>query len=400
MSVNLLTAQGLVCIWQKNLATISENIIGLSNNIKSQQIKFRTTDLSHPYKGQTIEKAKDFLSLIDRLWHDYLMLSKVVDQAVVLAGQNTFLRSTDKEVKELLEGPSIQLPSVQIPVTQRALLDSSISTSSITPDELMKAMKESFTKAQEIFNLIGDSEKNVSTRAVVLLNEIESLKVLAKALYVDIHDVKIEDSIKDADADPIGYIADFDQIQNSLNAIRTQLALLEKQYKEVQIKLDDGFKMIADVKNINIRTQAAVEETKLKIANPRLISIPVETEAIASLESWLLTLSNTYQDGRWQSVKVGLDRWFVSCKERLNRAKELYTKSRIDLDDRDALRSQFKALKWRREILTDFSPSLTLVQLENDVVCALKEKPFKINSTQKLVSSYEEVLMLEIHHTK
>ena len=110
--------------WRERISKIARNLTDFNDSEACVRVKGRMSDATTAYQGRTAEAAREALGALDALWQDYLLLSRVVDDADALAKRSGILSNHDGEVVAMLTGPSIKLPVVSVPVQQRGLLDS------------------------------------------------------------------------------------------------------------------------------------------------------------------------------------------------------------------------------------------------------------------------------------
>ena len=130
--------------WRERISKIARNLTDFNDSEACVRVKGRMSDATTAYQGRTAEAAREALGALDALWQDYLLLSRVVDDADALAKKSGILSNHDGEVVAMLTGPSIKLPVVSVPVQQRGLLDSPEHQGRVAPQAVLEVDDQGF----------------------------------------------------------------------------------------------------------------------------------------------------------------------------------------------------------------------------------------------------------------
>lgn len=380
--------------WQANLTVISRNLMDLAELELTKRVRARLKDPTHGYQGVTAERALRAFNALDGLWQDYLLLARVVEDAAELARKNGIFRNTEDEVIALLEGASVKLPSIHVPLPTRDLLAKADRSDSARPDEVLNAMRGTFAMARDALLSIGEAETRVAPRIAAVARETETLERWAVTLGIASLEVEPVDQMEVVEADPLGAAINLDRVEARLAVARTQLEGLERERDAVSVALERGRARLCELKDLSQRTHAAIEETRLRIANPGRMVEPIADEIIASLAAWLATLEKTLAAGRWQAAAVGLQRWEANCATRLEAERSAYKHNCAELDERTELRGRFRALCAKAQSYEQRGVALgeTLARMAEETDEALSARPFNLESGRRLVAMYEAAL--------
>ena len=386
-------------LWQGRLTTVSRNLMDLAEQAATKRIRVRLPQ----YQGVTSARAKAAVEAIDGLWQDYLLLARVVEEADDLAKRSGIFHNTDAEIRDLLDGASVQLPSVHVPLPARDLLTAADRSDRVRPAEVLDAMQKGFVTARDTLAEIDQAESRLTPRIAALTHEAQVLGRWAATLGgAAPAEGDLSALASGLEADPLGAVAAADRVEAALGRERARLEALEREQGQIRTALADNRAALAELTELAQRSRAAIEEARSKLAHPAGLVEPVTAEALASLAAWLDTLEATLARGQASAVKVGLAKFHADCASRLEAERRNYARNRADLDERVELKGRFTALSAKAAALAERGLALgpTLRELAREADEALAAKPFDADSGRKLVAGYETALAAAIRQTQ
>jgi hypothetical protein len=366
---------------------------GETEAVKTVRVRFK--DPVNGYTGVTRERVAKAVRTLDGLWDSYLLLARVVEQATDLNGKNSLFHSTEVEIRELLEGNSIELPAEHIPITSRGLLCTASKVERVTPDELLQAMEQQFCEARDCINEISGAIAHTKPRLTAIRQQTATLANWAKTLGTQGRPQDdIEKVLSSLDSDPLGCSAEIERLETEFSKERLLLQAIEEEHTATRQSLERARSIVSELKELSARSAAAIEEAREKIRQPEGLVLPISEEAISSLSAWLDSLEGNAAAGHYGAVKVGMAKWQAESQIRLTAEREGYTKNRAALDERAELKGSFKALCVKAEALKAKGVSLgdTLLGLALEAENILNTIPFDLKMGRRAVEAYESAL--------
>ncbi|HEY6874158.1 MAG TPA: hypothetical protein VI298_15645 [Geobacteraceae bacterium] len=378
-----------------SVTTISRNLMELGETEAVKTVRVRFKDPINGYMGATREKVAKAIKTLDGLWDSYLLLARVVEEASDLAGKNGLFHNTEEEVRELLEGDSIELPAEHIPITSRGLLSTASKVERVTPDVLLQAMEQQFCEARDCVNEISGAIAQAKPRLAAIRQQAVTLANWAKTLGAASRlPDDLEKVLASLDSDPLCCAAEIDRLESELGKERLLLQSIEEEHTATRQSIEHARSIVSELRELSSRSAAAIEEAKEKIRQPEGLVLPISEEAIASLSAWLDSLEGNAATGHYGAVKVGMGKWQTEGEARLMAEREGYTRNRAALDERAELKGSFKALCVKAEALKAKGVPLgdTLLGLALEAEQTLNTIPFDLKMGRRAVEAYESAL--------
>ncbi len=378
-----------------SVTTISRNLMEYGETEVVKTLRARFKDPTNGYMGVTGEKVARAIKTLDGLWNSYLLLARVVEQATDLNAKNGLFRNTEDEVREVLEGDSIEMPAEHIPIASRGLLSTAAKVERITPTELLQAMEQQFCAARDCVNKISGAIASAKPRLTTIKQEAATLANLAKSLGATSRlPDHMEQVLGSLDSDPLGCAAEIDRLESELGKERILLEAIENERTETRKALERARSLVTELRELSARSTAAIEETKKRILQPEGLMLPISGEEVTSLAAWLDSLEGNAAEGRYGAVKVGLTKWVAESELRLTAEREAYAKNQAALDEIAELKGIFKALCAKAAALKAKGVSLSdsLRETADEAENILKTSPFDLKLGRCAVQAYESAL--------
>jgi hypothetical protein len=150
-----------------------------------------------------------------------------------------------------------------------------------------------------------------------------------------------------------------------------------------------------ELKDIVARSNAAILETRQKIAAPEGLMTPMSDAAIESMQAWVYTLEETLNAGRFDAGKVGVSKLMQECNARLAIERSSYAANRALLDEMEDLKGRYKALCVKAEVLQCKEPACgeSIRELAGQAKHILDTYPFNLRDARQIVGVFETTLL-------
>jgi hypothetical protein len=142
------------------------------------------------------------------------------------------------------------------------------------------------------------------------------------------------------------------------------------------------------------QTADTIAEARLKVRSDRERppAAPAGDALISALEPWLAKLDAEAAAGRWQPVRVGLDRWNAAAREYRNADWNACRESQLLLDERRDLRGLLGALK-AKAMANGRAEDAALAELEFAANTLLAQRPTPLEALRSAVAEYQQHLL-------
>ena len=384
-----------VAQWVSRMTTISRNISEISEGQSTRAIKSRFKDPNRGYSGVTKEKVAAALNTMDNLWQSYLILSRVVEEALDLSKKNGIFHDNENRIRDLLTGSSVALPVEYISVASRSLLDDAEKVQKVTPSDLLASMQEQFITARDTLSKVIEATDHVRPRLDAIKQEAAALAKWAKELGADNQaSVDVSQILLQMETDPIGGAIEAESIEADVAKCRARLQSIEDERRAISASLDQAKSLLAELEDLVARSNAAIDETRKKIADPIGLVNPMGDGAIESMQAWIHTLTETLNGGRYDAGKVGISKLMQTCNERLAAERSNYAKNCAFLDEMADLKGRFKALCVKAQMVQRKEPACgnSINELAGQMKHVLDAYPFDLPGARRMVGLFEAAL--------
>ena len=383
--------------WVSKMTTVSSNISDLSQSSCAQLIRARLKDQIHPYMGMTKERGTAALTALDNLWQSYLVLSRVIEEALDLSKKTGIFHDSEADaskIAELLETASVALPGEFVPIASRDLLSDSQKVAKVTPQALLDAMVKDFTMARDTIAAIDQAESHGRPMFEALKQEAATLEKWASTLgtQTSLHD--ISQALSNVEADPLDALEELDRIQSDITDFRSRLQAIENERNATVQALEKTRSVIAEIKDTASRSEAALREVRDKVAAPEGLLIPISSAEIDSMDAWAGTLDETIRSGHVAPAKVGISKLSCQCDVKLAEERQKYASNRAPLDEMAELKGRYQALCVKARAVGAKNPDQAgaIEDLGNRVKNIIDSRPFSLRDARQIVGAFEAIL--------
>jgi hypothetical protein len=390
--------EDLVAVWQARLAAVTANINELSSAESTKRIRIRTRE-GH-YTGVTKRRAEAALASLSSLSDDYLLLARVVDEALEAQRGGLFVsREMRREkVLALLEGASIARPSKAVPLKNRTLLEAAVGHASMTPADLLAQMQSSFEAARDALADIDGAESTTQTELAQLHSEYASLDARASRIKSATERPSFVE-LQGLQADPLNARAGMASIGRGLAAWATMLDRLESSQAQASAGLARAKTAVAELRGLSTAWQASAQQVQMLLGAAGAQSLThAPTDQLSMLESWCDTLEGSLKVGQWDAVNVGLSRIEVALDEALTRGKAAVAEAQARCAEVEEMKGQFTALKAKERALSaQLRRDVDSEALRERISLALAARPLDVAATRAWLKQYQNLLLTLSH---
>jgi hypothetical protein len=399
--MNLEEIDELLADWKKKIDLVGQNLIALHELSTYQKLTGVSGFSKTQLQGVTYTRVIPVLDMINELFGHFDLLVKTLEKATQLRSSiSLFLPSQQKlqEIEQILTQPSIQLAVVETPLSERGLLTATQTTDAIAPQELLVRMKKAYEMAKQVILSVDEAWSRLHPILEHTEVEIQKLQKLANSLGIESLEELSEMSYKITslracvESDPLGVTTDFSrEILPQLTRVRMSLEQMAKQRQQLQEKFLLAHQLQSKLLELHHQATAAFTESTLKVVDHSMLQIPLQSDQIEALSSWLSRLETKFSEGLVNPVQVGLENWLTKVKEYIIAVEKAYAANKAPLETRAELRGRLEALK-AKALARGRVEDATLSELAFQAQQLLYTRPTPLNQAAELVSQYEKRL--------
>jgi hypothetical protein len=385
--------------WDHKLRVASDNMLELSGSTSYQRLMGEGHWPKVQLSGATADRAQPAIAGLNTLWVYYSLIRDTIRRAHKLRESFSSLlpsRSLLGEIEQLLHGPSIELPAVATPLDQRGLLAAAEVAQSVQPEWLLAAMNQLFEQGRDAVLAIGAAWDDLPQQLVRFEAELSKLAAEDGSFPEEIASARrhLAVLLQQFDTDPLTALRGSSALGAEIEALRTRVDQLTTTRNRVSEAVQDAQRVLGEVGQAHRQTALMFAECMLRVRSEPAASLPrpVDDELIAALEPWLAKLAADVAAGRWQPVRVGIERWNASARQYLESDRESHHVSELLLNERRDLRGLLGALK-AKAIANGRAEDPALAELEREANTLLAQRPTPLEPLRRVVADYQERLL-------
>jgi hypothetical protein len=384
--------------WDKNLRLASDNMLELSDSVSYQRLLGEGHWPKAQLTGLTAERAQPAIDGLHTLWVHYSLLRDTIARAQKLRGSVSMLlpsRNLLAEIEELLHTPSIELPAVATPLEQRGLLATAETAQAVSPERLLAAMHETFQQGRDVVLAVGAAWDRLPQQFIGFEAELARLAAADGSLSREIAAARerLAALQREFDTDPLAAAADSQALAAEIDAIGTRIEQTAAERRRVADDLHAARQLLAEVGQAHRQAAETVARCKEKVRLERAAAPrPADDQHVAALETWLAKLDAEVAAGRWQPVRVGVQRWSATARQYLAADRQARQACQVLLDQRRDLRGLLGALK-AKATANGRAEDPALVEIERTANDLLAARPTPLEALQRAVADYQQRLL-------
>jgi hypothetical protein len=393
-----------VAFWRNTITCANNNVLELYERPGYQRLSGSNGFPRPVLAGTTLSRVKPALDALDELFQNLPLISAMVTRvAEIRASLPRFWTSEVmlNEIDRLLNGPSIELPPIETPLAQRGLVTAAQNIRTVTPQQLLDAMNQSFEAAKAAIlevdaiwtrlepDLDGAEEKAAHLRQLAgSLGEVEPEGLASAKARIDALRAKL-------DTDPLGAGRDFDSgIMPLLSQAERRLNEVERVRNQTHARLVSARTAVKELYDLNQRCVECRGQYQEKIVSTDLLPDCGDRARISDLDQWLTKIEGAEQKGQWRSAGLAMDKWQASADHSRSVDQTAHDAFKSRIDRRAELRGLLAALQAKaraymlRGVAIDRSTDDAGAEADRLLNC----RPTPLHDAELLVANYESAL--------
>ncbi len=335
----------LLAEWRGKLDVAAQNLVDLRGHPTYLQLAARS-DLT----GVTLARVEPMLASMVNLFDYYDRLQSRVARA----------EDARKEITRLFTSPE------KIDQVERILTKPSNGAIE-TPEELLAKLNNGLSAAKSVVLEVDSAWRQLSSQLDAVERELQGLQARIAAARQLI------------DTDPLGAQAE-----------TTALSQLAARKIGLKQEMKNAAQTLAELSAAHDRAHQTFTEANSKIQNAKLRQ-PCSPETLSSLDQWLKTLNAKMDEGAWDAVAVGIDRWKQSAARCLQSEIEAADANQQPVLLRRELRGRLDALT-AKAVAKGKSEDADLSRLGKQARTMLQTNPTSMDQAEQIVREYEKRL--------
>jgi hypothetical protein len=351
---------------------------------------------SSALEGESATRWGEASTTLAQLWQWHALLEQLLDRAVKLRGTRPRLpEKRVEELRELLEGASIELSSELVPLQQRDLLGGAQAALRCTPDELIERSSAAFDEAKTVLAAAGNAWDALAPRLHAARATLQESAELGGALGegappgLDRARARLSELTEKLSKDPLSVDGEeVAELERSLQAVRGDLESIDQLRRELDTLLADARELLEELRRVAGEGTDAHEQAILKIAAP---AIPEPLSLDSALESQLQDVEKIARHGAWREARAVLEQWTTRVRSLLEQARQIACENRAPIETRNELRGLLDACRakaTRLGLIEDLQLSGMFEQAHESLYTA----PTDLVKASELVHRYRHAL--------
>jgi hypothetical protein len=381
--------------WQERLATVTRNANELSEAEFTRRIRNRLRE--GRLAGLTRERAEAALGKLSSLMDDYLLLARVVDDALQAArpGLLTSRESREARVRALLEGESIERPSVRVPLHQRELLVDALQRDRLTPQALLAAMQAAFGEARDALAAIDDAQRRTADDLADLRRDYDRMASRAEQLQA-VSDRPSFVELQDLHADPLRAHEGIAALRRALQAWSSRLDGLDAARTAAQAGVLQARAGLAELQRLVASFAVQADRVRQLLGDAAATALQAAAAPpLATLTSWCDAIDKSLQAHDWHAVNVGLSRFGPALEAAIAGEHRQLAAALARNAEVDEMQGRFVALKAKERALQGRAATPDACsERRSRVDAALARRPLDLADLHDALAHYQDALQL------
>jgi len=351
---------------------------------------------SSALEGESATRWGEASTTLAQLWQWHALLEQLLDRAVKLRGTRARLpEKRVEELRELLEGASIELSSEHVPLEQRDLLGGVQAALHCTPEDLLQRSSAAFDEAKTVLVAAGNAWDALLPRLDAARSTLQQSAELGGALGegeppgLDRARARLSELTEKLSKDPLS-VSDEEvaELERSLQALRCDLKSLDQLRREFATQLADARKLLEELRRVVREGCEAHEQVLVKVGAP---SVPEPLSLDEALESPLEDVEKIARHGAWREARAVLEEWTNRAQSLLDKAERIALENRAPIEKRNELRGLLDACQ-AKALALGLIEDLDLSGMFREAQESLYTAPTDLTKASELVDSYRKAL--------
>ncbi len=394
----------LLSEWDERLRLIDESLLALEAEPTYQMLAPRASPRA-PLHGETARVVLPALQSLDDVFEYRGKLTEVLERARAVRASMSGLslwgnEDKEREILELLQGPSIELPPEATPLARRALLDPGARHVRAVPQQLLSAMAAAYERARDAVIAVKQAWERIEPVFAVIERQLEDARSTAAMLRIE---ATVEGELGAATReletarariaqDPLGASADVaSRLGPRVSTLARELAGIAALRDRVAAAIDRGRSTSKRLREVNEAARAAVDAMPREISGAVAPGLPVVEAQLEGLPGWLDKIEQVAREGRFQAAEVGLSKWEAAAQAYLTNDEKIAGALAAVLARRNELAGRLRARRAQVQALAGRGVSLdpALEEMAREAERLLARRPTPLAHAAALVERYE-----------
>lgn len=351
---------------------------------------------SSALEGESAVRWGEANTMLAQLWQWHALLEQLLDRAARLRGARPRLPAKRlEELRELLEGASIELSSEHVPLEQRDLLGGTQSALRCTPDELLERASAAFDQAKTVLVAAGNAWDAFLPRLNAARVKLQESAELGRALGegeppdLDHAEKRLSELTENLSKDPLAVSGqEILELERSLQAVLADLEGLGQLRRQIATLLVDARKLLEELLRVAREGTDAHEQVLVKIVTPATCE-PLSIDGV--LERQLEDAERIAGHGAWREARTVLEQWTARTRSLLDQARRIDCENRAPIQMRNELRGLLDACQAKATGL-GMIEDLQLAGMYKLAHDSLYTAPTDLAKATELVHGYRQAL--------
>jgi hypothetical protein len=389
--------------WAEWLKRVDDSLLVLEAE-PTYQVLAGSAGRRAPLDGISHARVSPALDALADLFEHRQRLEGVFCRAKDLRASITalgFFQNDDKlrQIRELLDGPSIHMGAMEKPLAQRSLLDAGAEDVLVSPEQLLVAMQRAYEGARDAVLAVERAWATLEPALERMEAELAALRAMAAQVGESERAlpelVAIAAELAAARTriarDPLGATGSVEgALAPRIGAVRGALTALAGHKERVTAGLATAVALRRELGETHVRARAVRSSTLAELAGATLPEL-VPDDALDGLDAWREKLEQTAAAHRWASAAVGLTRWEQICGQYLATDRGALAAADRLAARKDELRGRLSARMAQLRALQarGLPRDSQLEQLARDAEARLAKRPLALDALEITVASFE-----------
>jgi len=347
-------------------------------------------------EGESATRWSEASTTLAQLWQWHAQLDQLLDRAAELRGARARLPEKRlEELRELLQGASIELANEYVPLEQRNLLAGAQAALRCTPDEMLEHSSAAFDKAKTVLAAAAGAWDQLLPRLHAASARLQESAELGRALGegvppgLDRARERLSALTERLSKDPLSVSAqEVLELEQALESFQVDLESLDRLRREIDTQLADARKLLEELRRVAGEGADAHEQALVKIAAP---AIPDPLSLDSALAGQLQDVEKIARHGAWRQARTVLEQWTSRAASLLEQARRIAGENRAPIQARNELRGLLDACQakaTRLGLIEDPQCSSMFEQAHDSLYTA----PTDLGEATELVHCYRRAL--------
>jgi len=367
---------------------IGANLHDLSNNTTYSILS------TAGVQGRTASKVGRALTKSRNMWELFGQLQGALSRARTTRGTGSVSKSDRELLAQILTGESVVVDVEEVPFGNRDLMSAARHETTMTIEALLSEMRRNYESVRDAVVLVADIHRDVLPRLDAA--ETTLIRARSQATELGISAPELTQATREVERvrrlsldDPLALGSGAgDELDRMVRLAAGRVADAKSGHDQLRGDLGDMEGLIAEIRTLRARADAARKETESKITSPiGLVRVP--NEAAIDGPNGLTDAADAVladPSESWQAQRQRLDQWLLRARKLRSQLARAENSNRRDLSRRDELRGLLTAYRAKMAAMRR-AEDPELRELAMEAHSELFTAPTDLANAERLVSA-------------